>query len=38
MSNYPNSHLYCQNNIYKIVLSFEDQRELEPEGNDDENK
>jgi hypothetical protein len=34
MSNYPNSHLYFNNNIYKIVLSMEDQMEeqnIEPE-------
>ena len=24
MSNNQNSHLYCNNNIYKIVLSMED--------------
>ena len=24
MSNFPNAHLYCNNNIYKIVLSMED--------------
>ena len=24
MSNYPTSHLYCNNNIYKIVLSMDD--------------
>lgn len=27
MSNYPNSHLYSINNIYKIVLSMEDNNE-----------
>jgi hypothetical protein len=24
MSNFPTSHLYCQNNLYKIVLSMDD--------------
>lgn len=38
MSTFPNSHLYCQNNICKIVLSFEDQQEVSKEGNEDENK
>jgi len=27
MSNYPNSHLYSNNNIYKIVLSMEDNQD-----------
>ena len=31
MSTFPNSHLYFQNGIYKIVLSFEDQEELQNE-------
>ena len=28
MSNYPNSHLFCNNNIYKIVLSMEDNMDM----------
>lgn len=35
MSTFPNSHLYSQNGIYKIVLSFEDQEELQNELDDD---
>jgi hypothetical protein len=37
MSTFPNSHLYFQNGIYKIVLSSEDQEELQNEF-DEENK
>lgn len=32
MSAFPNSHLYTQNNICKIVLSFEDQDDFENDG------
>lgn len=38
MSNYQNSHLYCNNNIYKIVLSMEDTIENIPPAKDDEDK
>jgi hypothetical protein len=39
MSAFPNSHLYTQNNICKIVLSFEDQEEsgIDSGGNNFEN-
>ncbi len=39
MSNYPNSHLYCNNNIYKIVLSMDDNLENQnSDYNDEHNK
>lgn len=30
-SGYPNSHLFCNNNIYKIVLSMEDLNDINDE-------
>ncbi len=38
MSSYPTSHLFCSNNIYKIVLSMEDNSELPHIGTENEFK
>jgi hypothetical protein len=38
MSNYPTSHLFCSNNIYKIVLSMEDNTELPSINNENDLK
>ncbi len=38
MSNYPNSHLYSDNNIYKIVLSMEDLDDTPLKNNEDKSK
>lgn len=34
MSNYPNSHLFSCNNIYKIVLNIEDSNDVINEDNE----
>ena len=38
MSNFQSSHLYCNNNIYKIVLSMEDTFDQLTPSKDDTDK
>jgi hypothetical protein len=38
MSDFPDSHIFCDNNIYKIVLSMEDALEVNTENFDESEK